>query len=439
MKVIPAYRHRRLSTMREHLRNSFVVLPGLAIVASAALAVAAWWADDLLSRLFREASLEPLLTDLAVLTRPASAMVNTVSSAMLTFVGVVFSISLVALQMAANSFSQRVLLLYVRSRITKATLSIFLGTFVYSMLISLEFADYQEGSELTTVPFFGSLTAILLVFASLFLFIIYVDSTISLLRLSEVVDVISRDTLKTMRYLSRTSRGGELAPGLPEPEHEPLVLTHDGKSGALQDVDIVRLVRYARRHGVLIRLIPRPGDFITTGTPIARVTGGDFRPHLLAKCLSVGADRSLYQDVAFGLRQLADIACKALSPGVNDPTTAVQVIDRLQELLGHLCHAPFEQTAFSDKKGEIRLLTRHSTWTSLVDLAFTEIRSYGADSPQVTRRLSAALTDLAGIVPDDRRDPLHRHLDQLRADVAAAVPNPADARFALEPDRQGIG
>ncbi|WP_025272757.1 DUF2254 domain-containing protein [Haloglycomyces albus] len=435
MKVISAKRHHALSLTREHVRNSFIAVPLVSIVAAAALAGAAWWIDDALSGSLHGRGVESFFIALA---GPAETMVNSVSSAMLTFVGVVFSISLVALQMAANSFSQRVLLLYIRSRVTKAALSIFLGTFVYSMIATLQFTNYDKDSPNTTVPVVASGLTVVLVFTSLVLFIVYVNSTIRLLRLSVIIDVVAHESLTTMRFLRRDR---EEAVDRPRPEFDdsPIELIHTGKSGALQDMNVGRLVRYARRRDVVIELIPRVGDFLTSGTPVARVYGGTFSAHRLGKCLTTGTDRSDYQDLGFGLRQLVDIAAKALSPAVNDPTSAVQVIDRVQEIIGHLAVTPIDEVAFCDGDGAVRLLVNHHRWTALVELAFTEIRTYGASSPQVTRRLTAALNDLIRMCPTDRREALHHQLALLRADVNTAMPTTADSAYALTPDRQGIG
>ncbi|WP_029768031.1 DUF2254 domain-containing protein [Haloglycomyces albus] len=438
MRIVSAARHRRFSSVREHLRNSFVLAPTVAIVAATVLTGMVWTADGATTQILRESDLDRYIDDLSILIEPAATMVNTVASAMLTFVGVIFSISLVALQMAANSFSQRVLLLFVRSRITKATLSIFLGTFVYSMLITLEFSEYQKDSEVTAIPLFGSIVAIALVFASLLLFVIYVDSTIRLLRLSKVIEHISRDALKTVQFLSRNYEQGREGPE-PHFDDEPFILVHNGRSGVLQDINIRRIVHHARKRDVIVDIIPRVGDFITTGTPVARISGRRFPAKQLARCITTGSDRSIYQDVAFGFRQLVDIGAKALSPGVNDPTTAVQVIDRIQELIGKVADESFESVAFTDRTDRVRLITHDQTWTSLVNLAFTEIRTYGSSSPQVTRRLTAALNDLIRVTSDERREPLQRQLDLLRTDVAESVPNADDAEFALIADRQGIG
>jgi uncharacterized membrane protein len=209
----------------------------------------------------------------------------------------------------------------------------------------------------------------------------------------------------------------------------------------LRDIDIARLVRMARQHGVVLRLVPRIGDFVVPGTPVFAVHGGPapkgLRSHGFQ--VSVGAERTFHQDLGFGLRQLSDIALRALSPAVNDPTTAVQAVDRIVQFLSSVARRPLGAVLHRDRQGTVRLVQPVPGWTELVDLAFTEIRVYSVASPQVTRRLLAGLDDLLAAVPEDRRAPLVRHRTLLTQAVERAVPEPADRAFALHPDRQGIG
>lgn len=190
----------------------------------------------------------------------------------------------------------------------------------------------------------------------------------------------------------------------------------------------------------MLRLIPRIGDFVVPGTPVLAVHGGAVPPpHRLRYTVSVSVERTLHQDLAFGLRQLADIALRALSTSVNDPTTAVQCLDRIVQFLAAVAHLPLGAVHHRDRDGRVRLVQDGPEWDDLVDLAFEEIRWCVAGSPQVSRRLMAGLDDLLLLVPEDRKKPLVRHRALLVQTVERTVPVTADREFALLPDRQGIG
>ncbi|MFI6638133.1 DUF2254 domain-containing protein [Streptomyces sp. NPDC050504] len=420
----------RLSPLREHLRDTFWFAP----TAAMALVVAAWWLasliDSALVESLRSDGDYDALTDLIGIADDAKTIVTTVSSAMMTFIGVVFSISLVAVQMASGQFTPRVVRIFVRSRITKLTFSVFLATFLLSLLVLAAYDGETDPRLVTTVPFVQSMLTLLMVGTSLLLFVAYVNSTLRLLRVSHVIDRIA---LESYRALA-TMPFSEHEP--PEPGHVSEVITYRGRAGVLRDVNIAQLVAAARRRGVVLRLLPRIGDFIGPGTPVFAVHGGT-GPRRYA--LSVGVDRTFHQDIGFGLRQLSDIALRALSPAVNDPTTAVQCLDRIVAFLGSLADVPLGAVSHTDRKGEVRLVQELPGWTDLVDLGIAEIRGCSAGNPQVSRRLMAGLDDLLSLVPAERRAPLERHRALLRQAVERDVPEAADREFALVSDRQGIG
>lgn len=399
-----------------------------------ALVVAAWWLasliDSALVQSLRDSGDYDALTDLIGIADDAKTIVTTVSSAMMTFIGVVFSISLVAVQMASGQFTPRVVRIFVRSRITKLTFSVFLATFLLSLLVLAAYDGESDPRLVTTVPFVQSMLTLFMVGLSLLLFVAYVNSTLRLLRVSHVIDRITAESYRAVATMP-----------LPEPARPDLgpvseVIAHQGRAGVLRDVNIAQLVAAARRRGVVLRLLPRIGDFIGPGTPVFAVHGG-VGPRRYA--LSVGVDRTFHQDIGFGLRQLSDIALRALSPAVNDPTTAVQCLDRIVAFLGSLADVPLGAVSHTDRKGEVRLVQELPGWADLVDLGIAEIRWCATENPQVSRRLMAGLDDLLSLAPAERRPPLERHRALLRQAVERDVPEAADREFALVADRQGIG
>ncbi|MFJ9811874.1 DUF2254 domain-containing protein [Streptomyces sp. NPDC101158] len=424
-----------LSPLREHLRDTFWFAP----VAAMVVVFVVWWACAGIDREIVESLQEDgeyeAVADLVAIARDAQTVVTTVSSAMMTFIGVVFSISLVAVQMASGQFSPRVVRIFVRSRITKATLAVFLSTFLLSLLVLTSYESDTDPRLVTSVPLLQSILTLLMVGLSLLLFVAYVNAMLRLMRVSHVVD---RITQESFRVLMKTpwyeGEGGDLGPVTGH-------VVHRGRAGVLRDVNVARLVRAARRHGLVLRLLPRIGDFVVPGTPILAVHGGA-APRGLASSVSVGIERTFHQDLGFGLRQLADIGLRALSPAVNDPTTAVQCLDRITQFLAALARRPLGAVVYRDGRGgagAVRLVQDVPGWTDLVDLGFAELRACATASPQVSRRMLAGFDDLLSLVPEERRAPLLRHRALLVELVERAVPSAADRDFALEADRQGIG
>ncbi|MFJ1968422.1 DUF2254 domain-containing protein [Streptomyces sp. NPDC087903] len=433
----PGRRPRALSPLREHLRDTFWFAPTVALLLVFVVWAGASAADEAILTALRDSGDKDAVRALHGIADDARTVVTTVSAAMMTFIGVVFSISLVAVQMAAGQLSPRVVPIFVRSRITKATFAVFLATFVLSLLVLASYDSEPDPTLVSSTPLIQSVLTSLMVGLSVVLFVMYVNSMLRLMRVGHVVDLITAESLRVVAELPPEGSADE-ADGLGP---ETARLAHHGGAGVLRDVNIARLVRTARRHGVVLRLIPAIGDFVVPGTPVFAVHGGPLTKGVAAlhSHVSVSAERTFYQDLGFGLRQLSDIALRALSSSVNDPTTAVQAMDRILRFLAVVARRPLGTALHRDRKGAVRLVRPVPGWPELVDLALTEIRWAAVHSPQVTRRLLAGIDDLVRVVPADRREPLVRHRSLLVQAVERAVPEAADRAFALHPDRQGIG
>ncbi|MFJ7175414.1 DUF2254 domain-containing protein [Streptomyces massasporeus] len=429
-------RPRALSPLREHLRDTFWFAPTAAMVSVFVVWVGAEALDTaIVDALQREKDYETL-DELLRFAEDAKAVVSAVGSAMMTFIGVVFSISLVAVQMASGQFTPRVVRLFVRSRITKATFAVFLATFVLTLLVLTSFDTVDDPRSVTTVPLVQSVLTLCMVGLSLLLFVLYVNATLRLMRISHVIARIASESFRVPASMP-VPVNGQAAPA---PGTETAWVPHDGRAGVLRDVHIARLVRVARKHGVVLRLIPRIGDFVVPGMPVLAVHDGPVPPRrALRYAISVGVERTYHQDLGFGLRQLADIALRALSPAINDPTTAVQALDRVVQFLAALSRRPLDAALHRDRAGAVRLVQPVPDWTELVDLGFTEVRGCAVGSPQISRRMLAGLDDLLLLAPPERREPLLRHRELLRQAVEQAAPTASDRDFALRPDRQGIG
>ena len=183
----------------------------------------------------------------------------------------------------------------------------------------------------------------------------------------------------------------------------------------------------------------RIGEYVPRGAPLIEVHGGTSPSEDLMRAVDLGRERTLFQDPLYGIRQLVDIGTQALSAAINAPTSAVQVIDRLSDLLPQIAERPDPSGLFADESGTVRLMIPVIGWSHIVELAFTELRTFGAGSPQVTRRLLACFERLLADLPSERHPPLERQRLLLMAAVARLVADADERAGRLEPDALGLG
>jgi len=212
------------------------------------------------------------------------------------------------------------------------------------------------------------------------------------------------------------------------------------RSGVVLAFGAADLVRLAEQADAVIQLIPQVGDFVAAGDPLFRVTGPrPVSPDALRACVAIGPERTLEQDPRFVFRILVDIASKALSPAINDPTTAVQSLDQIQHLLLVLGRRHLDDGQVHDRAGILRLAYSTPGWPDFVMLAVSEVRQYGAGSLQINRRLRAMLEHLLEALPDERRPPLRDELALLGTGVDRSFRDEEDRRRARVADYQGVG
>ena len=211
--------------------------------------------------------------------------------------------------------------------------------------------------------------------------------------------------------------------------------------GAVSEIAEERLVAAARRAGCVLELVPAMGDFVPAGAPLFHVHGDPvgLDAPAVAKLVGLGAERTHADDAAYGFRKLVDVAVRSVAEPFEDPTTCVQAVDRLHDGLRQLAPRRFPTGRHCDDDGRLRLVVRTIAWDGYVRLAFDEIRLAGAGSPQVTRRLVAAIEDLKTMAPPERQPPLDRQLRLLTAAVQRHYEDDEDIRAALTADPQGIG
>ena len=378
------------------------------------------------------------------LARPstANAMLEVMASSMLTFVGVVFAITLVGLQLASSQLSPRVLRTFVRSAVTKTAFGVFLATFAFAVTaLAFDNVDNPVAAS-RTIALAAGLLAV-----SIVVFVVYVTATMRLLEVGWVVTAVANEARVTLQrsfpspeaYV--TAEAPVLVPA-PRVVHLPSQDTRGfrGELGTILAIDRSRLVRLATEHGSVIELLPRVGEYVPTGGAVFAVHGGSTTDDArLLACVDLGRVRSLYQDPTFGVRQLVDVATQALSPAINQMTTAVLVIDRLQDLMLRIGRRPVPSGLFTDDQGEVRLVEPTTPSAYILELAFLEISQCGAASWQVTRRLAAAYDDLEAEGIEGWHEPLGRLRELLDRQVRKHATDPWDLEKATRPDRLGLG
>jgi uncharacterized membrane protein len=212
-----------------------------------------------------------------------------------------------------------------------------------------------------------------------------------------------------------------------------------GTGGVVLAFDVAGLVAVAQSAASVIELIPQVGDFVAKGDPLFRVFGGSVDEALLHQRLALGGERTIEQDPTFPFRIIVDIASKALSPAINDPTTAVLALDQIHHLLRNVGIRALDTGLVRDQNHRPRLVYRTPNWEDFVELAVTEIRQFGATSIQVPRRLRAMLDDLIAALPPERRPSLQAELRRLQRSSERAFSDPEDVASAEQGDSQGLG
>ena len=352
-----------------------------------------------------------------------------IAFAMLTLTGLVLSLLVVAVQLAMGTFSPRIVRQILQDRPSQAAIGLFAGTFTHALLAMR--AVRTSGEE--SVPGLAVVVAIVLVLSCIGTLIWYLNHITQSLRTAALVGWVADDTITALDHVY-PDQGAEV-------DYGPNVITAP-RHGVIFEIGHDRLVAVAERADCHLELLWSVGDFVPTGAPLVRVVGQPttLSPKSVTSCVVVGPERTLNQDVAYGVRMLVDIAERSLSAGpFSDPTTAVQAIDRLHDILRQISRRPLHSGSYKDAAGAVRLLVPTLTWDGFVHLAFDEIRQAGAASPQVSRRLRAALDDLLSVATAEQKPALDHQLGQLRELVSANATTDSDRDMATLPDTSGIG
>jgi len=359
----------------------------------------------------------------------ALAILSSIAASMVSLAALVLTITMVVVQLAMGQFSPRIVQTILKDKPSQLAIGVFVGTFAFAMIAMRDVVVGSSGSS-GRVPGLAVIVAFVLVLVAIALLVIYVHHIGSALRVSALIELVGGDTRSLL---------DEYYPGPGSAVDDGVIPAN--RSGVVCYVETDRLVEIAAEADCVFELVPAFGEFVPAGSPLLRVVRGD-PGHVrdaAAEEIVIGLERTLGQDVSYGLRMLVDIAERSLSDSpFVDPTTAVQAIDRLHDCLRQLARRPFPDGRYRDEHGDVRLVMRVMDWDAYVHLAFDEIREAGAGTPQVARRLRASLLDLWEYAPADRRAALEDQMEMLDQAVRARAPD-YQLGYYLTPDRQGIG
>lgn len=400
----------RLFALQQNLRESLWFVPGTLIFAAVAAGATLAIVDSHLQA--RGGATFVFGDDIAA----ARVVLSTIAGAMVTVTALVFSVTMLVLQLASAQFTPRVVRNFLRDRSSQVALGVFAGTFTYALVV-LGLLDDPSSPGRRVTPIFSMTGAFVLVLVSIGMFVHFVNHTAQSIRVSSIIERVAAETQRIMARLFPEAAGPENEDEIPPAGAEPASTVEAPTAGVLVAVDAENLIALATEADVVIRIVPMIGDFVPLGAPLATIHGGrldhDEEKRLLAS-VELGRERTMEQDPAFGIRQLVDIAIRALSPGINDPTTASQAIDQVHSLLRFLGGRRFPGQELRDAEdGRLRLVLPRPGWSHYVELAFEELRVFGAHSPQTVSRLRSTLIGLSRAVPPYRRSPLLHQLELL--------------------------
>ena len=363
-------------------------------------------------------------------------MLNAIITATLSFVVFTFGSLLVALQVASGQLTPRIIAtVLVRNDVVRYTT----GLFIFTLLFAVSAINRMQGTVFQLVVFVAACLGILCFAAFLYL----IDYAARLLRPISILSRVGQAGLKVIESVYPEPTLGANRSDAPRHElGEPgRVIAHGGTSEIVLAANLHELIAQAQRSNGVIEFVPQVGDFIATDEPLFKLYGGaaSLDEGDLRSAVAFGLERTMEQDPTFAYRIVVDIALKALSPAINDPTTAVIAIDQLHRLLRQAGNRNLRTDEILAKSGQLLVLFRTPNWEDFVHLAFTEIRQCGAQNMQIARRLRAMIDNLIETLPKHRHAVLLEELKLLDRDVERHFVHPEDRALARLGDPQGLG
>ncbi len=429
----------------DRVRSSFWFLPALMAGAAVGLALATVALDE---EIIVHGWLQGRNWVYTGGAEGASLVLGTIAGSMINIAGVVFSMTLVALSLASSQLGPRLLRNFMRNTTNQVVLGTFVATFVYCLLV---LRTIRRAEEVVFVPHLSVTVGVLFALASLGVLIYFIHHVSVSIQADEVVARVSAELTRGIERLFPQQMGraeprpDDARPGtwLPEEfDREARPIRADG-DGYLQFVDTDALMALATQEKMLFRLERRPGQYVVMGCPLVTAWPGDRVTESLAAqvngVFALGHQRTAAQDIEFAIHQIVEIAVRALSPGINDPFTAITCVDRLGSALRRLAQRDMPSPYRFDEQDRLRVIVPVVTFPDLVNAAFNQIRQSARSSAAVTIRLLesiAVIADAAGR-PEDRAA-LRRHAEMIVRGAREAVPEVWDRQEVEERYRAAI-
>jgi uncharacterized membrane protein len=369
----------------------------------------------------------------------ASTVLSAIVGAMAALTGFVVTVTVLVVQMATGTFSARYMRLWYRDRVLKILLALLVGTLAYSFAL-------LRRIENNLVPNLGVTIAGALVLGALLLFVFFLDRFIHRLRPVAVAMLVAGYVHRGFeRYTAALAAAPEVFSGAFEPAGEPPALVvRSAKPGAIQALDVLGLAGWAHEHECLVVICCQVGDFVAAGAKLietyGRAASGARVERRLRKMIVLGDERTIEQDPAFAIRIMVDIANRALSAAINDPTTAVQVLNHLSDVLRLIGTTDLSRSRWRAGNAiRTGLVIPARNWEDYLALGVTEIREYGSAAIQVMRRMRAMLEELRDQVRPEHRPAVEEELARLDVTIKRTFANSVDLDRANTADPQGIG
>ena len=365
----------------------------------------------------------------------AKTLLDAFVTATLSFVVFTFGSMLVAIQVASAQMTPRIIATtLLRNDVVKYTV----GLLIFTLMFALAAQNRMETEVFQLVMFVATLLGILS-FAAFFYLIDYASR---LLRPISILAHVGDDGIAVIESVypdpgSMPAAGGkDLDPGVPD-----RLIRHQGTSGIVLAVNLGLLVAEAERYDGVIEFVPEVGDFVSVDEPLFNLYGGAraIDEATLRASVALGSERTIDQDPTFAFRIVVDIAIRALSPAINDPTTGVLAIDQLHRMLRTVGTRNLRTDEIADGSGKLRLIFRTPNWEDFIHLAFSEIRSFGSNNLQIVRRLRAMIENLMQTLPEYRHAALLTELSLLDREIEKCFRYPEELALARIADAQGLG
>lgn len=413
------------------LKTSFWFVPLLIILVAIALALGLVYLDSI-STYEPSGFMRYIFSGSA---ESARSILSTIAGAMLTVAGTVFSITLVALTLATSNFGSRLLRNFMHDRLNQWVLGIYIATFVFSLLV---LQATTTGPNYSFIPNLSVLFAIGLAVANIFLLILFIHHISVSIQANHVVFSTSKTLNQGLKTLFPKNDEEKSSRTLHPKEKENLrskypihssIAAHT--SGYVQIIDYETMLMLTKKHDMVVNLSYRPGDFVVEKSTLIEVLAkeayDDKTLNRLRNLIIVGHQRTPLQDAEFAIHQLVEIAARALSPGINDPYTAIICIDNLTSAMCYLTGARFPGNCRFDQDNVPRILENPLTFAGMMDAAFNQIRQYGNEMPAILIRLMESLVTINGFACNPlQKETLQRHSKLVLDTARSAHLQPGD-------------